>query len=326
MTATHTSSQTPRVVFMGSPEFAVPSLEGLVESGYQVALAVTQPDRPAGRGQKVRRPAVAIRADELHIPVHQPATLRAPETRVPIEAEHPDVIVVAAFGLLLPQPILDLPKRGCVNVHASLLPRHRGAAPIQACILAGDRETGITIMAMDLGMDTGGIISQRSVPLSLEDNALDLEPRLALLGRDLLLETLPAWLSGQAIATPQDEALATYAPKVKRADAEIEWTRSAVECDRLVRAYRGWPNAFTLLEGRNLLLLESRVVRDVPVSAEPGTVVAQRGASWSPAVATGNGLLQLMTVQLEGKRPVSGAELLNGRPSLPGKRLGSPST
>ena len=269
---------------------------------------------------------MAIRADELHIPVYQPASLRAPEARAPIEAEQPDVIVVAAFGLLLPQPILDLPARGCVNVHASLLPRHRGAAPIQACILAGDRETGITIMSMDAGMDTGGIISQRSLPLTPEDTALDLEPRLAVLGRDLLLETLPVWLSGQVLATPQDDTLATYAPKVKRADAEIDWTRSTEECDRLVRAYRGWPNAFTLLEGRNLLVLESRVVREVPASVEPGTVVAQRGASWSPAVATGDGLIQLVTVQMEGKRPISGLELINGYPSLPGKRLGTSST
>jgi methionyl-tRNA formyltransferase len=324
MTGTTTPSNAPRVVFMGSPGFAVPSLQRLVESGYLVTLAVTQPDRPAGRGRALRRPAVADAADKLGISVYQPSTLRTPEARAPVESEQPDVIVVAAFGLLLPQSILNLPGAGCVNVHASLLPRHRGAAPIQACILAGDSETGITIMAMDVGMDTGGIISQRAIPLSATDTAMDLEPRLSELGRDLLINTLPGWLRGELSAKPQDESLATYAPKIKRADAQIDWAQPAEMIDRQVRAYRGWPNAFSFVGNQNLLVLETRAIRDGPaVDGEPGTVVAQRGAPWSPAVTTADGVLQLITVQLEGKRPMSGIELLNGRPSLAGSRLGA---
>jgi methionyl-tRNA formyltransferase len=311
-----------RVVFMGSPDFAVPSLRGLVNTGYLVTLAVTQPDRPAGRGRTMRRPAVAAVADELGIPVYQPSTLRTTEARAPIEAERPEVIVVAAFGLLLPQPILDLPPAGCVNVHASLLPRHRGAAPIQACILAGDIETGITIMAMDAGMDTGGVISQGSFALASDDTAISLEPRLAELGRDLLIETLPVWLRGELKATPQDGALATYAPKVKRADAEINWSQPAESIDRQVRAYRGWPNAYSTMGGHTLLILEARPVPDEAIEGDAGTVVAQRGAPWSPAVITGDGLLHLVVVQPEGKRPMTGAELLNGRPTLAGSRLG----
>jgi methionyl-tRNA formyltransferase len=322
MTFPNLAANESRVVFMGSPDFAVPSLAGLVDDGYQVTLAVTQPDRPAGRGQRMRRPAIAVAADELGIPVYQPTTLRTTESRAPIEAERPDVIVVAAFGLLLPLPILDLPRRGCVNVHASLLPRHRGAAPIQACILSGDPETGITIMAMDAGMDTGGIISQRSFPLTSNDSAMELEPRLAALGRDLLRETLPAWLDGSMNPTPQDDALATYAPKIKRTDAEIDWTRSAEECDRAVRAFRGWPNAFTSMDGKHLIVLETRVIPDPPQSAGPGVVMVQRGAPWSPAVGTGSGLLQLIRVQPEGRRPMSAADLINGLPGVAGMRLG----
>src|SRR5215203_3013708 len=320
MTLPNLPANAPRVVFMGSPDFAVPSLAGLVDDGYQITLAVTQPDRPAGRGRRMRRPAVAVAADELGIPVYQPTTLRTPESRGPIEAERPDVIVVAAFGLLLPLPILDLPRRGCVNVHASLLPRHRGAAPIQACILSGDPETGITIMAMDAGMDTGGIISQRSISLTSNDSAMELEPRLATLGRDLLRDTLPAWLDGSINPRHQDDALATYAPKIKRSDAEIDWTRSAEECDRAVRAFRGWPNAFTYMDGKHLIVLETRVIPDPPRSAAPGFVVVQRGAPWSPAVGTGSGLIQLVRVQPEGRRPMSAADLINGLPGVAGMR------
>jgi methionyl-tRNA formyltransferase len=270
----------------------------------------------------MRRPAVADAAEALGIPVYQPSTLRTPDVRAPIESERPDVIVVAAFGLLLPQAILDLPAAGCVNVHASLLPRHRGAAPIQACILAGDEQTGITIMSMDAGMDTGDIISQRSIPLTSEDTAVSLEPRLAGVGRDLLIETLPAWISGELTATAQNDELATYAPKVKRSNAEIDWTQSAEVIDRQVRAYRGWPKAFTTAERQTLLILKSRPHPGISMEGEPGTIVVERGAPWSPAVVTGNGLLQIVSVQPEGKRPMSGVELLNGRPALADSRLG----
>jgi methionyl-tRNA formyltransferase len=307
---------------MGSPDFAVPSLQGLVEAGYRVTLAVTQPDRPAGRGRAIRRPAVAEAADVLGIPVYQPSTLRTPDARAPIESEQPYLIVVAAFGLLLPQAILDLPQAGCVNVHASLLPRHRGAAPIQASILDGDEQTGITIMSMDAGMDTGGIISQRSIPVTNEDAAMSLEPRLAEFGRDLLIKTIPAWIAGDVKAVPQNDELATYAPKIKRSDAEIDWTESVEVIDRQIRAYRGWPNAFTTTGRQALLILKGRPYPDVSMDGEPGTILVQRGAPWSPAVITGSGLLQLISVQPEGKRPMSGIELINGRPSLAGSLLG----
>ncbi|MFN0073220.1 MAG: methionyl-tRNA formyltransferase [Chloroflexota bacterium] len=313
-----------RVVFMGSPDFAVPSLRGVAQAGHSVVLVVTQPDRPAGRGKHMRRPAVASTADEMSIPVYQPRTLRTPEARAPIEALQPDIIIVAAFGLLLPRPILDLPRYQCINVHASLLPRHRGAAPIQACIIQGDRETGISIMQMDPGMDTGSIVAQQSLPIGPHDTARALEERLALLGRDLLLETLPSWLSGDAIAVPQDENLATYAPRIQRSDAWIDWNRTADECDRRVRAYQGWPNAYTSWNGRTLLILESRPLDQSIQGTPPGTVLTERGASWSPSVSTGDGQLQLVSVQLEGKRAMSGAELLNGYPAFATARLGEP--
>lgn len=322
MTVRTDSTPPIRIIFMGSPEFAVPSLSGLTGAGFDVVLVVTQPDRPAGRGQRVRRPAVAQAADRTGLPVYQPSTLRSSESRAPIEAAKPDLIVVAAFGLLLPQAVLDLPARGCLNVHASLLPRHRGAAPVQAAILAGDAETGITIMRMDAGMDTGDILTQRSLPIGPRETATQLEPQLASLGSDLLLDTLGPWLAGGLQPQPQDEERATYAPRIKRADARLNWSQPAIVCDRLVRAYRGWPNAFTSWQGRNLLILDAQPLPDHAVTVSPGTILAERGAGWSPAVATGEGLLKLLSVQIEGKRPVTGLELVNGYPAIVGATLG----
>jgi methionyl-tRNA formyltransferase len=241
-----------RVVFMGSPAFAVPSLEGLLGAGHEVALVLAQPDRPAGRGRQPTSPPVAAFARERGLPLFQPPSLKPPEAFRRVQEAAPDVIVVAAYGLILRQEVLDLPPLDCLNVHASLLPRHRGAAPISAAILAGDSETGICLMQMEIGLDTGPVIASASTPIGPTDDTPTLTDRLARLGRDLLVETLPRWAACQISPAPQDEALATYAPKISREDARLDWTLSARELDRRVRAYRGWPDAFTTWQGKQL--------------------------------------------------------------------------
>jgi methionyl-tRNA formyltransferase len=253
-----------RVVFMGSPAFAVPSLDGLLGAGHEVALVLAQPDRPAGRGRQPTSPPVAAFAHERGLPLFQPPSLKPPEAFRRVQEAAPDVIVVAAYGLILRKEVLDLPPHGCLNVHASLLPRHRGAAPISAAILAGDTETGICLMQMEIGLDTGPVIASSSTPIGPTDDTPTLTDRLARLGRDLLVETLPRWAAGQIAATPQDESLATYAPRISREDARLDWTLSATELDRRVRAYRGWPDAFTTWQGKQLKVLAARPLPTLP--------------------------------------------------------------
>jgi len=308
---------------MGSPDFAVPSLLGLVNAGYDVSLVLSQPDRQAGRGRGLARPPVAQQAERLGLPIHQPASLRSDEARQPIRDAQPHLIVVAAFGLILPPAVLELPERGCLNVHASLLPRHRGAAPIQAAILAGDTKTGITLMRMDSGLDTGDIIRSRSLPIDNTTDAPSLENALSAIGRDILMDTLPDWLAGTIQPTPQDDSLATYAPKITRDDARLSWTQSAEVCARAVRAYRGWPNAYTAWNGRIIQVLEADVSDADGPSAEPGTVVLDPSTPRSLAVTAGSGLLRLRRVRLEGRNPITGGELLNGYPGIIGATLES---
>jgi len=307
-----------RVVFMGTPEFAVPSLQAL-HAQYPVVLVVTQPDRPAGRSRMLRPPAVKVAAQELGLPVYQPDSLRSPQALAVLQRAQPDVIVVAAFGEILRQNVLSLPPHGCLNVHASLLPRHRGAAPVAAAILAGDAITGVTIMLMDSGLDTGPILAQAEERIRPEDTTSALTERLAQLGASLLAQTLPRWLRSELRPQPQDEALATYAPPIRKEDGLIDWTEPASAIERQVRAFDPWPGAYTYWRGRRLRITRAGVLADWCGNEEPGTVLMTREGV---AVATGEGALLLRDLQLEGKRCLDCVSFLRGQPEFVGSILG----
>ena len=307
---------------MGTPRFALPSLEGLLERGYDVALVVSQPDRPAGRGRRPTPPPVAQLARDRGLPLFQPASLKPPEAFARIREVRPDVVVVVAFGLLLRRELLDLPWLGCLNVHASLLPRHRGAAPIVGALLAGDTETGACVMRMEPGLDCGPVLACERTPIGPDDDASTLTDRLSELGRDVLLATLPAWAERRISPVPQDEQLATYAPKIEREDARLDWSLPAVELWRRVRAYRGWPDAFTSWKGRQLKVLRAHPGLPAPDGTPPGRVVATDGREPRPAAATADGTLVLGTVALEGRRPMDAAEFARGYRDFIGATLG----
>lgn len=321
-----------RIVFMGTPDFALPSLRRLVEDGYDIVGVYTRADQPAGRGRVLTPPPVKTAALELGLPVFQPSSLRQPEALEELASLRPDVIVVCAFGQLLRQPVLDIPPKGVVNVHPSLLPRHRGATPIQTAILAGDEETGVTIMLMDPGMDTGPILRQRSLAISPWDNGGSLDERLSRLAADLLSETLPLWLASEIEPQPQDEAQATYTSLIQKEDAAIDWTRPAVDIWRQVRAFNPWPGAFTTLDGEMLHIWEAWPLPDESSASEPGTVLSlspgQRQklppeARQEPlAVQTGEGLLVVLRLQRAGRRALPAAEFVRGLRDLFGRRLG----
>jgi methionyl-tRNA formyltransferase len=296
-----------RVVFMGSPDFAVPSLKMLAEA-YPIVGVVTQPDREAGRGRTLVAPPVKRAALELGLPVTQPEKLRSPEAMEQLQTWSPDLIVLAAFGQILRPAVLDLPRLGCVNVHGSLLPRWRGAAPIQAAILAGDRETGITIMKMDSGVDTGPILSQKSMPISDDDTAGSAFEKLSHLGAELLIETLPGYINGSIRPRPQPEQGATYAPMLKKEDGKLEFTRSADELARRVRAFNPWPGAFFNWHGAPMKV---HAAHRVEGGVETGKHLIYQKL---PAIGTGNGLLVLDVVQPAGKKPMPGKAFLAGTP------------
>lgn len=290
---------------MGSPDFAMPSLRALA-SAYEVAGVVTQPDRASGRGRELKSPPVKLLAQELGIPTIQPEKLRTPEAMEQLRAWNPDLIVVAAFGQILRKDVLDLPRYGCVNVHASLLPRWRGAAPINAAILHGDEETGITIMKMDVGLDTGPMLAQRAIPLSRGDRAGSVTMTLSHLGADLLIETLPDYLAGKIRPVPQPEEGATYAPMLKKEEGRLDFTRPAEELERRVRAFNPWPGAFMDFDGA--LLKVHRAHAEAGIALAGQRLVYQN----QPAVGTGGGLLILDEVQPAGKKPMSGKSFLAG--------------
>ena len=296
-----------RVVFMGSPAFAVPSLHALVREGYDVTLVVTQPDRPAGRGGRLQPPDVKVAATELGLNVLQPETLKDELVRDVLAAVDADVFVVAAYGKILPRAILDMPKRGCVNVHASLLPRWRGASPIDAAILAGDAETGVSIMELVQKMDAGPVIAQVRTPILATDTTGNLEARLADLGAGLLVEVLPAWLAGSLIARPQDESRVTTCTLIKKEDGFLRASMTAVEAERAIRAYDPWPGAYVVYHGERLGIWKAHV--EPGPGSSPGTVsvLAKR-----PAVAFRDGLLVLHEVQRAGSKRLSGQDFLNG--------------
>lgn len=303
-----------RVVFFGTPEFGVPVLEELV-AHYEVVGVVTQPDRRAGRGRRrMQMPAVKVAALQHDLLVLQPRRLRRDEeTILALEAIKADLFVIAAYGQILPRRVLDIPPHGCIGVHGSLLPKLRGAAPIPAAIMLGERETGITLMLTDAGMDTGAIIAKRSIPIASNDTTESLGGKLARLGAALLIETLPDWLAGGIDPTPQDDALATYAPPIPKAQGAIDWTQSAVQIDRQVRAFNPWPCAFCLCDERDFKIHRAHPVPEWRGEGCPGTVVETEGGI---GVATGEGLLVLDEVQLAGKRPMDTRVFARGRPAF----------
>jgi methionyl-tRNA formyltransferase len=311
---------TARVIFMGTPDFAVPSLAALLASGYDVVGVATQPDRPAGRGRKLSGSPVKRFADEHGLTVLQPTTLRSPEPVTALSALAPDVIVVAAYGLILPQTALDIPPHSCLNVHGSLLPKHRGAAPIPAAIVAGEDETGITIMLMDASMDTGPVLSQATCAIGPQDTTGTLTAKLAELGASLLTETLPRWLADEIEPQLQDDELASYAPMIRKADGRINWTLSAEQIARLVRAYHPWPSATTFWNGKPLKLLRARALPEEAVDGLQGRVVARGDGA---AVVTGQGLLLLEELQLAGKRALPVGDFLRGQRGFIDSVLGS---
>lgn len=291
---------------MGSPEFALPSLQAAANNLNLVGV-VTQPDRRSGRGRTLSPPPVKVMAEEIGIPVFQPETLRTPEAFARLESWSPDLIVVAAFGQILKQKVLDLPKHGCINVHASLLPRWRGAAPINAAILHGDEETGITIMKMDAGLDTGPILGMASVEIKPEETAGDLSERLAKLGGDLLVEILPKYLSGDIQPIPQPGSGATYAPMLSKQDGALDFSHSAEDLARMVRAYQPWPGTYATWKGQPLKIHQAHAVS--VATKKPGIRTAYQEL---PAIYCAKGVLVLDVLQPAGKKPMPGGVFLNG--------------
>lgn len=309
----------PRLIFAGTPEFAVPSLQILLDDGYSLVAVYTQPDRPAGRGRALRASPLKTRAQAAGIPVYQPVTLRDPAVQAEFAALQPDLLIVAAYGLILPPEVLAIPRLDCVNVHASLLPRWRGAAPIHRALMAGDTETGISIMRMEAGLDTGPVFAQAACPIPPGITGGELHDGLATLGALMLQATLPELMAGRLIPQPQDETLATYAPKLGKTDLELDWKRSALELERQVLAFNPYPVAYTR-QGESILRIWRAVAEEEPVTASPGTVLREEPSGI--IVATGSGVLRLTEVQLPGGKPLPVAAFLNAH-RLVGQRLGA---
>jgi len=307
-----------RIVFAGTPEFAVPPLEALRAAGHDLVAVYTQPDRPAGRGQALTQSPVKRRALEFGLAVEQPATLRTPDAVERLRTLDADLMVVVAYGLILPQAVLDVPRLGCWNIHASLLPRWRGAAPIQRAVQAGDAVTGVTIMQMEAGLDTGPMLLARETPIGARELAGELHDRLSRLGAEAIVAAVDEWQAGRITPTAQPAAGVTYAAKLSKAEARIDWSQPAVVIDRLVRAFNPWPVAETIWDGRQLRVWQSEP-EPSSVPAAPGTVLESSGGRI--VVATGDGALRLLHVQAAGRRAMSAAEFLNAN-SLAGARLG----
>ena len=314
-----------RIVFLGSGAFAIPSLEALLDAGHEVAALVTQPDRHKGRGQAVAPPPIRPVAEARGIPVLQPPRVREPEARDSLRALRPELQVVVAFGQILPRAVIDIAPLGTVNVHASLLPKLRGAAPVQWAIASGETETGASTMLIDEGLDTGPVLLQCGTPIGPEETAGELEPRLARLGAEVLLDTVDGLRAGRLRPRPQDHARATRAPLLRKEDGRLDWSRGARELHRRIRGFHPWPGCFTSLEGRTVKVLRARVVEDSAVppasDAEPGQVRAIE--SEGIVVACGEGShLRLVEVQPESRRAMPAAAFAAGARLRPGARLG----
>jgi len=301
------------IVFMGTPEFSVPTLQILLEHNYAVRAVVTQPDRPKGRGQKVVPSPVKILAERYEIQVLQPQRVRVPEVQHKLREIAPDVIVVVAYGQILPESLLHIPKFGCINVHASLLPKYRGAAPIQWAILQGETETGITTMLMDQGMDTGDLLLQKNVAIDKEDTAGTLHDKLSQIGAELLLQTLQHAAKGTITLIPQNHDAATYAPLLKKEDGHINWQEPAARIYDKVRGLFPWPGAYTHFQGRTVKLLKVKVTQGhrTDSSLIPGTVVALDNMA-GPIIATGEGSIQILEIQPENKKPMPCSDFCRG--------------
>ncbi len=303
-------SEPLKIIFAGTPEFAATALAALLTTSHRVVAVYTQPDRPAGRGRKLQPSPVKLLALEHGIEVRQPARLKDPADQAALAELEADLMVVVAYGLLLPQAVLDAPRLGCINIHASLLPRWRGAAPIQRAILAGDEESGVTIMQMEAGLDTGPMLHILKTPILLDDTGGSLHDRLAELGARALLESLAGIADGSLPPRKQDDSLATYAGKLDKGEAMIDWTRPASELDRQVRAFNPWPVAQCDFEGQVMRLWQTLPIEaDAPAGVSPGSVV-EAGKSGID-VATGRGVLRILQLQMPGKRAMSAADFLN---------------
>jgi len=315
---------TLQIVFMGTPEFAIPCLEHLVLNQYQVVAVYTQPDKPAGRGRSLVSSPVKRAALTWELPVVQPVSLKGAEVVAQLAGFHPDVMVVAAFGQILPRSVLDIPHYGCINVHPSLLPRFRGASPVAAAILAGDEFTGVSIMLMDAGLDTGPILARAQIPISAQDTTGSLTAKLSQVAARLLQEVLVCRLRGDITPQAQDEAEASYSGSITKEEGEIDWHLSAIDIWRRVRAFHPWPGCYTRWQGRQLKIIEA-VPLPGETAIEVGRVVAlspaTQGSEAVFGVGTGDGILGVLTVQLEGKRAMSAAEFLRGQRQFIGETL-----
>ncbi|XBX09751.1 methionyl-tRNA formyltransferase [Enterocloster clostridioformis] len=313
-----------RIVFMGTPDFSVPALKALVEAGHQVIAVVTQPDKPKGRGKEVQMTPVKIQAMEYGIPVYQPAKVREASFVEILQGMEADVYVVIAFGQLLPKAVLELPKYGCINIHASLLPKYRGAAPIQWCVIDGERETGITTMMMDVGLDTGDMLEKTVIPIEEKETGGSLHDKLSLAGGALILSTLKKLEEGTLVRTPQTDEGTCYAKMLTKSLGDIDWNQSAVSIERLIRGLNPWPSAYTLWNGKTIkiwsadvttgreaaaFLSESGVPSETGIT--PGTVVC---SEHSLVVCTGDGLLSVRELQMEGKKRMDTPAFLRGYP------------
>ncbi len=307
-----------RLVFMGTPEFACPTLQMLIDRGDEILAVVTQPDRPKGRGQQLAPPPVKVLAQQHGITVLQPTKVRAPEFIELMNGFAPDLIVVVAFGQILPKALLEIPRYGCINVHASLLPRYRGAAPINWCIINGETETGVTTMLMDVGLDTGDMLVKKATRISPDEDSRALHDRLAVIGADALAETLDLLNAGKLVPEKQNDVLSCYASMLKKEDGLIDWGKEAHEIKNLVRGVTPWPGAFTHLQGKTVKVCRVTVGTG---SGAPGTVL--RAGREGIEVACGGGSLLIEELQLEGRKRLSAAEFLAGYKIEPGTVLGN---
>ncbi|MDV5529835.1 methionyl-tRNA formyltransferase [Enterobacter hormaechei] len=309
-----------RIIFAGTPDFAARHLDALLTSGHQIVGVFTQPDRPAGRGKKLMPGPVKVLAETHGLPVFQPASLRPEENQKLVADLNADVMVVVAYGLILPKAVLDMPRLGCVNVHGSLLPRWRGAAPIQRALWAGDAETGVTIMKMDIGLDTGDMLYKLACPITAEDTSATLYDKLADLGPQGLIETLQQLADNTATPEVQDEAQVTYAEKLSKEEARIDWSLSAAQLERCIRAFNPWPMSWLMIDEQPVKVWKASVING-NASAEPGTIIdaSKNGIQ----VATGEGILNLESLQPAGKKAMSAQDLLNSRREwfIPGNSL-----
>jgi methionyl-tRNA formyltransferase len=308
-----------RIAFFGTPAFAVPTLDAIAASGHDLVGVVTQPDRARGRGHKVTMAPVRARALDLGVPVLQPERLRDEGFLSAFDALRPDLCVVAAYGRILPQVLLDRPSFGTINVHASLLPRWRGAAPVHRAILAGDRETGVTIMRVVLALDAGPMLARTAVPIEPDETSAALETRLATVGASLLIGVVDRMSAGPVAGEAQDEGLVTYAERITRADGDVDWGRPARQIHNQIRALHPWPHAAVVIRDRRVLLVESRVEHEEPTPAVPGQIL-EAGAT-GLVVAAAPGAVRLLRLQPEGRPPMAARDFLNGHPAAPGERL-----